>query len=422
MNRNIILMLMIIYLVGCTTTPPTSLPSILATEVFPTQKVSVWNVYDPNPDHLWNRVFRQLYRRVASDGQEYGSDELDPLLWLDTTYLLEGTSHQQAVQVLDEFLSTDAEDLIRDPLKRAMFQRDLWAVFDWAASQTEPFPSQRQALETRLAQVIKRVALSKDEVLALPDNYALAVGSHTFPADVQADHPEAAFLPSDLFQPNSAWVPIGRKGGPVAMTHTDAFPFFGHSVFMVYLRSPAGPARTLDFIESLNTEPQPITAIGSEVVLVRRMVLIDDQGNLILSPLIETIQLRHFSPAQSFHEFELSRTRLLNGTADSLALKTNLFMLFMGHGDVFQNPDIPELQATIPDICEACHSEYPPTLNAGTTRSILSYSREKFPLPDNKQPVLFPTTLAEEAQTVIQWKLDHETWKSLRTLWDRAIP
>ena len=367
-------------------------------------------------------MFRQLYRRVASNGHEYGIDELDPLLWLDTSNLLEGTSHQQTIQVLDEFLSTHAENLVSDPLKRAMFQRDLWVVFDWAASQTEPFASQRQALETRLAQIIKRVALSKEEILSLPDNYTLAVRSNTFPANAEADHPETAFLPADIFQADSAWLPIGREGGPIAITHTEAFPFYGHSVFLVYLRSPAGRAATLDYIKSLNTEPTPVTPIGSDVALVRRMLLIDDQGDLILSPLVETVQIRHFSPAQSFHEFELSRAHLFDGLAGGLVLKRNLFMVFMGQGDVFQISDIAELQASIPDICEACHFEYPPIFNSGNTRSILSYSREKFPLPDNKQPVLFPTTPADEAQTVIRWKLNHETWNSLKTLWDRAIP
>jgi hypothetical protein len=422
MNRLIHLLFMMIYLVGCATHLPTPSPSRPTTKISPAPKVSAWSVYDADPDHLWNRVFRQLYRRVASNGQEYGIDELDPLLWLDTSYLLKGTSHQQTIQVLDEFLSTHAENLVSDPLKRAMFQRDLWAIFDWAASQTEPFASQRQALETRLAQIIKRVALSKEEILSLPDNYTLAVRSNTFPANAEADHPETAFLPADIFQADSAWLPIGREGGPIAITHTEAFPFYGHSVFLVYLRSPAGRAATLDYIKSLNTEPTPVTPIGSDVALVRRMLLIDDQGDLILSPLVETVQIRHFSPAQSFHEFELSRARLFDGLTGGLVLKKNLFMVFMGQGDVFQISDIAELQASIPDICEACHFEYPPIFNSGNTRSILSYSREKFPLPDNKQPVLFPTTPADEAQTVIRWKLNHETWNSLKTLWDRAIP
>jgi hypothetical protein len=426
MKRNIILILITILLVGCTSdlqTPSLSPPAtVQVPQVYPTKIISLWSVYDPDPDHLWNRVFRQLYRRIASNGKEYGFDELDPLLWLDTTYLLDGVSHQQAVQVLDEFLSTHAENLIREPLKRALFQRDLWAVFDWLASQAEPFPSERQALEARLAQVIKRVALSKDEILSLPNNYELAVGSNAFPASAQADHPEMAFLPADIFQPDSAWIPMGREDGPIAMTHTEAFPFYGHSVFLVFVRSPSGRAATLDFIESLNSEPKPVTAIGSDVALARRMLLIDNQGNLTLSPLVETVQIRHFSPEQSFHEFELSRARLFDGLVGGLVLKTELFMVFMGHGDVFQNPDLPELQALIPDICQACHSEYPPIFNSGNTQSILSYSRQKFPLADYEEPILSPTTWTEEAQTVIRWKLEHETWKSFETLWDQTGP
>jgi len=396
MKRNFILILMIIALIGCTSNLHSKHPYVTATaqvnEAYPTEDKTDWNVYDPNPDHLWNQVFRQLYRRTSVDGKDYGSNELDPLLWFDTTYLLNGTSHQQTIQVLDDFLATHAENLIRDPLKRAMFQRDMWAVFDWLASQAEPYPSQRQALETRLAQIIRRVALSKEEILSLPDNYTLAVESNIFPANVQADHPETAFLPSDLFQPNSAWVPMGREGGPVAMTHTDSFPFFGRSVFLVFVRSPDGRMATLDFIESLNTKPNPVLTIGSDIALVRRMLLIDDQGKLALSPLIETIQIRHFSPAQNFHEFELNRERLLDGLAGGLVLKTDVFLLFMSHGDVFEISGLPELKATIPEICKACHFEYPPIPNSGNTQSIISYSRHPFPLPDNGQPILFATS------------------------------
>jgi hypothetical protein len=323
---------------------------------------------------------------------------------------------------VDEFLSTDAENLIRDPLKRAMFQHDLWAVFDWLASQADPYPPQRKALETRLAQLIQRVALSKEEILSLPDNYALEVEANTFPANVSADHPETAFLPSDIFQPESAWVPMGREGGPIAMTHTESFPFFGRSVFLVFVRSPKGRAATLDFIGSLNTELDPITAIGSEVALVRRMLLIDSEGNLIPSPLIETVQIRHFSPAQSFYEFELDRARLFDGIGGGLVRNNDIFMLFMGHGDVFESPDIPDLRATIPGICKACHFHDLSNPNSDNTRSIISYSRQPFSLPDNIQPILFATTWTDEAQTVIEWKLNHKTWKSLEASWNQQRP
>ncbi|HXQ37938.1 MAG TPA: hypothetical protein VN843_28280 [Anaerolineales bacterium] len=139
-------------------------------------------------------MFRQFYRRVAKDGKEYGMDELDPLLWFDTTHLLTGASHQQAIQVLDEFLTTKAENLVLDPHKRAMFQRDMWAVFDWLAFQAEPYPAQREALQTRLAKIIRRVALAEEEILSLPDNYAAAVESKAFPSDFQVDQPRKPFF------------------------------------------------------------------------------------------------------------------------------------------------------------------------------------------------------------------------------------
>ena len=36
--------------------------------------------YHPDPDHMWNRLFRQLFGRTDGDGQEFGLDSLDPLL------------------------------------------------------------------------------------------------------------------------------------------------------------------------------------------------------------------------------------------------------------------------------------------------------------------------------------------------------
>jgi len=422
MSRIFIVLSIVIVLIGCTDNPQGeqsdySIATAPINEVQPTTTESVWDVYDPDLDHLWNRVFRQFYRRTTKDGKEYGSDELDPLLWFDTTYLLNGNSHQQAIQLLDEFLTIHAENLIRDPLKRAMFQHDMWAVFDWLSFQSDPYASQRKALETRLAQVIRRVALTREQIVSLPDNYNLAVESNVFPANYQKDQPEAAFLPFDLFQPNSAWVPMGREGGPIALAHTNSPPFLGRSVFLVFVRSPGGQTATLDFIQSLNTEPHPVLGIGSDVALVRRMLLIDDQGDLILSPLIETVQIRHFKPEQIFHEFELDRTRLFDGFAGGFHSKSDLFLLFSSHGDVFEGNHGPELRATIPDICEACHSEDPLSPNSGNTQTILSYSRFRFPLPDNQKPILSATTWDNEGQIVIEWKIKHNTWGSLETLW-----
>jgi hypothetical protein len=98
--------------------------------------------YDRNPRHLWNRLHQTLFIRVAPDGTTYGHDRLDPLFWGITRHLLEGPSHRKALDVLDEFLRKRGEKLIRDPLKRAFLQHDLWALFDWAAA-----PYQRRDME-----------------------------------------------------------------------------------------------------------------------------------------------------------------------------------------------------------------------------------------------------------------------------------
>jgi len=122
-------------------------------------------LYDPSPGHIWNRLHDVLLVREGPTGIRHGADSLDPLLWLNSKHLLAAPSHQRALRVLDEFLHTHAENLIRDPLKRAILQRDLWAVFDWSVQQrperpgeTEYEPEKRE-LQARLAAVLRQIAL-----------------------------------------------------------------------------------------------------------------------------------------------------------------------------------------------------------------------------------------------------------------------
>jgi len=88
-------------------------------------------IYASDPDHIWNRLFRLFYVRHSLDGQRYGGDELDPYLWWQTKYLLSGSSNDEALTLLDEFLGQHSERAVTDPLKRALFQRDLLAIYDW---------------------------------------------------------------------------------------------------------------------------------------------------------------------------------------------------------------------------------------------------------------------------------------------------
>ena len=63
---------------------------------------------------------------------------------------------------MNEFLRIRAETLIQSPLKRAMLQHDLWAVFDWSVQQSSwrggggsRYDTEKRALQTRLAEVLE---------------------------------------------------------------------------------------------------------------------------------------------------------------------------------------------------------------------------------------------------------------------------
>jgi len=123
-------------------------------------------LYDPNPGHLWNRLFAVFYIRHSElpSRPEYPKDStkldewdrklrdgkltLGPVVkrieggdipslpaWQKTRYYAEPAQLQREVLLLDEFLEGHAEALIDDPLKRVFLQRDLWAVFDHLVGQ-----------------------------------------------------------------------------------------------------------------------------------------------------------------------------------------------------------------------------------------------------------------------------------------------
>jgi hypothetical protein len=160
--------------------------AVMAGPAFPADEASANRpVYHPDPAHLWNRLHEALLVRRGPDGKTYGQDRLEPLLWPESKHLLVGVAHKTALAVLEEFLKTNGERLIDDPLKRAVLQRDLWLVFNWLEGSHddlgEPRPdplalrAAKEKLRRPLAAVIGRLALTRDEIRKLPDNYAARV-------------------------------------------------------------------------------------------------------------------------------------------------------------------------------------------------------------------------------------------------------
>jgi hypothetical protein len=222
------------------------------------------SLFDASPSHIWNRLYATLFIREDAEGNRYGDDSLDPLFWLQTEHLLARSSHQRAVDILNEFLYAHAEALIHDPVKKALLQRDLWALFDWTVTQYSAndhpqYDKEKWKLQVRLAEALRRLGLTPAEIKALPDNYAQAVASGTFAKEYDPRRREEPFLPPDLFDPRGPWVCLTSNSefdSPGA-ARTHAFNFSGRSSFLVFVRLPGGRKATMDYLQTLWDFPQP---------------------------------------------------------------------------------------------------------------------------------------------------------------------
>jgi hypothetical protein len=388
-------------------------------------------LYDRDPKHLWNRLHLALHvRELVPDGEmpqktAFDPNELDPFFWYrhdpyyrEHPYLLSGAAYREALAILDEFLDKQGESLVKDPLQRALLQRDLWTLFDWATAadwskleEKHQFESERRELQTRLSRVISRLALSAKQIEQLPDNYAATVQAKRYPAEFHADRKTAAFLPADLWDPNGPWVLLGASdGGPVADGHVSFFG--GRSTFLVWLRLPEGRDQTLEYLKQLSDWRRkgakgdvPKFPANTQVALARRTVLVDDQGNIRPTPLTEKVQLRIVHDpttfaqpgGQSFLQFTLRREQLLAGSAGGLeAVADNerdwdhLSIHGFGSGLGKNQP--------ILTSCSNCH-------NAPVVRSILSFTRS---------PLV--TSLADEERRIDAWKRAQNSWKLLEDI------
>src|SRR5262249_41583080 len=148
-------------------------------------------------------------------------------------YLLTGESHTRGLACLDEFLQSKAYEKVTDARKRAVFQRDLWALFDWSARSTD-HESSRRELQRRLAEVLRHLALTQEQIGALPDTYAQAIKRKAFVESYDPGNPARPFLPEELFKADGPWVFI--SAGPTAIAHVQAFS--GRSRFLVFIRLP----------------------------------------------------------------------------------------------------------------------------------------------------------------------------------------
>lgn len=419
-------------------------------------------IYDPDPNHIWNQLHAVFFVRDDLPGTERMPDVLDPPLWYHTPYLLTRPSHNRALRVLDQFLQTHAENLIHDPVRRAILQRDLWAVFDWAVErqpdrQGEPaYEKEKNELQTRLAEILRRLALSPEQIASLPDNYAEAVASGEFARDYDPAHRQRAFLPPDLFDPRGPWVKLEDPGNPDPIAFQHFSDRSARSSFLTFLRLPGGRKATFDYLQALWDFPErwvtlpsgmgpnfpeakrrdlPQFPAGTEVALVRQMTLFDNQGKLINSPITESLQIRVYREigpsdraaagsdefiarsGQDFYDVRLSRPQLFAGKAGGLRSARpgeKDFSKFGASGpDVGKPNQYARLDqyAPILETCVMCHQQ-PGIYSLNSRDKLLKPHALQHDRPSDS----YGPHWWQEART-LAWKQNHGDWGALTGYW-----
>ena len=200
------------------------------------------------------------------------------------------------------------------PLQRAVMQRDLLAVFhQWVVSH----PLEREMIEL-LARAIKRVALSETEIRNLPNNYLAAASAPGAVTEYDMENP-GPFLPKDLLNDEGPWIRVEVKTRRrlAAVFHFDNA--LGGASFEVLMRHPEGRAAGEAYLKELATMPDPLVykssggelqtvlslsngpyanpatpqfPVGTMWALVRRVILADADGQPVVSPLVQSVQIR----------------------------------------------------------------------------------------------------------------------------------
>src|SRR5882724_6792963 len=177
-------------------------------------------IYSKNPGDPWNRIFSALFSRRLKvrlsdqfpEGAPFIQEPFEPSLLepaihvstkafeceeigdraIDPLYPYFSASSERRMVFIDplysEFVKALQESLdektTRPAASRALMQSDLWAAYDilfHSLSRSSPLELEqhRQMLCDLLGRLIKKIALTSQEIKSLPHNYASAVRQHS---------------------------------------------------------------------------------------------------------------------------------------------------------------------------------------------------------------------------------------------------
>jgi hypothetical protein len=235
------------------------------------------------------RVSERTFERI-----ELGDRAIHPLYpsFLDssgTVLLFTDTRYSEFEKALREALE---ERNKRTPTQRALMQSDLWAAYDKIYRDSRRIDAGRLThILKMLAALIRKLALTPDEIAALPDNYATAANRVHLP---------------DLFGEHSPWIEIEWSQG---RSHDSSADY--RQSTRVFLNPGPNLKDQRAFLEAFRIDSGPHAPLVA-VALVTQCLLIDNSGNAVPSRNTTEVQVREFVRSKTeIAEFELSRRAML---------------------------------------------------------------------------------------------------------------
>jgi hypothetical protein len=161
---------------------------------------------------------------------------------------------------------------------------------------------------------VRRLELSPGEAQQLPDTLRVECDRQTFPATFDPRSADSPFLPPDLVDADGPWVPFAARRQKVAAEQHLSHARF-RSVFVPFVRVSADRQTTLDalrrYSDRRNSIPFPN---GTMTALVRRTMLPTTSGEIVVTPLVESLQLVVVGqPQDRRFKFIMDRAALLAG-------------------------------------------------------------------------------------------------------------
>ena len=258
--------------------------------------------FEESGDERDLRVSTRLFERI-----ETGDRAIDPLYY-PAYNSREGRSQLLLEPVYSEFMAVMREALAdpspRSALARAWMQSDLWSAYDilseplFNQDRSPELDSRHAAALDTLGRMIRKIALTPEEISALPENYRQAENALSLP---------------ELFDAKSGWVEIQwfRE-----RAHDNAAGYRRYSrIFVKPVRSAHGMHKLLDGLR--NPEHNPTASLDGAAIVIQ-LILIDSHGTMTPTHLTSEVELREFekSPQGAFKKTkirvcEISRAVLL---------------------------------------------------------------------------------------------------------------